>query len=181
MSEYNVHYNKSAVSMEYDAKRGIKSYFYNFKHDPRDAKYETFMDFDTWLPLYNGDPDNWHYVDFFYGARLPFYTDEEGMCHFVKFISRRDYNKMKKVFDKKKSSMEQEVNLQEQIELSTIIRKRALKRSKEALDRQKKAEQELQELTEQMVNIGIQSTLKIPEERRIWGETLKPRSWEETI
>ena len=110
-----------------------------------------------------------------------FYVDEAGMCHFVKFISRRDYNKMKKVFNKKKTSMEQEVNLQEQIELSTIIRKRALNRSKEALDRQKKAEQELKELTEQMVNIGIQSTLKIPEERRIWGETLKPRSWEETI
>lgn len=181
MSEYSIHYNKPVVSMASDSKRGIKHYFYDFKDDPQDAKYETFMDFDTWLPLYNGDPDNWHYVDFSSGARLPFYTDEAGMCHFVKFISRRDYNKMKRVFNKKKSSMEQEANLQEQIELSTIIRKRALKRSKEALDRQKKAEQELQELAEQMINVGTQSALKFLEESRNRGEALEPRHWEETI
>lgn len=180
MSEYYEHYNISSVNMWADISRGIKQYFYTFKSDPQDAKYETFMDFDTWFSFYNGDPQNWHYVQ--QGcAILPFYTDEKGMCHFVKFISRRDYYKMKRVLNKKKTFMEQEANLQEQIELSTIIRKRALKRSKEALERQKKAEQELQELTEQMVNIGIQSTLKIPEERRLWGETLKPRSWEETI
>lgn len=159
LEEYNIHYNKSVISMEADLERGIKSYFYAFNSYSEDAKYETFMDFDTWLPFYNGDPDNWHYVDL-HGAMLPFYVDEKGMCHFVKFTSRRDYHKMKKVFNKKNFSMEEEANLQEQIELSTIIRKRALQRSKEALDRQKKAEEELRNLTEQMCAVGVQSALK---------------------
>lgn len=180
MGEYYNHYNMTGVSMAADRNRRIGSYFYAFRTDPEDAKYETYMDFKTWLPLYNGDPLNWHYVDKG-GAWLPFYVDENRMCHFIKFTSQRDYYKMKKVFKEKKTSMEEEANLQEQLELSTIIRKRALERSREALNRQKKAEQELQELAEQMVNVGTQSTLKIPEERRLWGEELKPRSWEETI
>lgn len=180
LSEYDIHYNKSSISMDDDPKRGIKRYFYIFKSDPRDAKYETFMDFDTWLPFYNGDPDNWHYVDYC-GAMLPFYVDEKGMCHFIKFTSRRDYYKMKKVFNEKANSMEQEANLQEQIELSTIIRKRALKRSKEALERQRKAEEELRNLTEQMINVGTRSAFKVPEERRNWAELLEPGNWEETI
>lgn len=166
--EYSTHYEISSVDMDFDPIRGTKHYFYAFKSYSEDAKYETFMDFDTWLPFYNGDPDNWHYVDQC-GAMLPFYVDEKGMCHFVKFTSRRDYYKMKKVFNKKKSSMEEEANLQEQIELSTIIRKRALQRSKEALDRQKKAEEELRNLTEQMCAVRVQSALKTPEERRAWS------------
>jgi hypothetical protein len=77
--------------------------------------------------------------------------------------------------------MKEEANLQEQIELSTIIRKRALKRSKEALDKQKKAEEELRNLTEQMINVGTRSTLKVPEEKRNWVEPIEKKIWEITI
>lgn len=183
--EYNTHYEISSVDMDADPERKTKCYFYAFKTDPRDAKYETFMDFDTWLPFYNGDPDNWHYVNHC-GAMLPFYVDEKGMCHFIKFTSRRDYYKMKKVFNEKAKSMKEEANLQEQIELSTIIRKRALKRSKEALEKQKKAEEELRNLTEQMRKdismYGNRSLYNDCTVKRISdNKTLKPRTWEETI
>lgn len=113
-----------------------KNYNYNLKEHP---EYETFLSFDTWKILYNGDRENWNYVrwclrsrhgafDDDYWVWLPFYVDKHNKFHFIKFLSRRDYRKYRRFIRKIQKEGEDFENLKEQQELATLVRERANER-----------------------------------------------------
>lgn len=124
----------------------------------RYPELETFMDFDTWLTFYNADPDNWYCNTKWY---IPYYHGSDELCHCIKFASRRDFRKFKRWYKKHLVDKDNEQNLKEQSALALMVRKAAAKRTEEAIQKQKQADDELQEIKDRIAAITNGSLYRV--------------------
>ena len=122
--------------------------YYNLRDHP---EFETFMDFKTWLTMYNADISNWWMIDDDHRSEcipylIPYYRDADGKCHFIKFTNAREYRKFKRWLRRHEREHDDYQNIKEQTELATIIRKRATEKARQAQQELEKNEQNMRDI-----------------------------------
>lgn len=146
---FSKHIEKKIFNLTYKGTH----YYINLIDFPQ---YETFVNFDTWKSMYRADKENWQiFEDQAFAENkkiiIPFYSDPKKKLHFIKFLTRRDYRKFRRFWNKEITNGETYENLKEQEELVTIIRERANQNLKEALKKQTKAEEKVRQQAEKML------------------------------
>lgn len=141
MLKYSVHRDKKEFSFHGSQFRNLKQYNLNLNDNP---ELETFMDFPMFLKFYNADPENWAFGKTYYDSEKcyhPVYIDQDREAHVIKFSSRFSYRRFIRWRIKELKKHNDYENLQEQIQLSEMIRKRAMIKAKMASERVLQAQQ----------------------------------------
>lgn len=100
----------------------------------------TFLSFDQWVVLYNADKENWEdLINSYYTSwgsekqyHLPVYKISNHQFRYIKFLTAKDYRKYLNFINKVTRRGEDAINLQEILELTTIIKDRAEKATQQA-------------------------------------------------
>ena len=142
--------------LKYSAHRDNKEFFFDrslgdlpnrYLDLDKHSELETFMDFSMFLKLYNADPENWKICKSYYRADYnglcyhPVYIDKDYRVHVIKFSSRYNYRRFIRWRRREIRNHDDYENLQEQLQLSEMIRKRAMIKAKEASERVLQAQQ----------------------------------------
>ena len=168
MVTYRQHKNVYSVMTRFHYPDGAFGCEYLLRSHP---ELETFMDFGTWLTFYNADPDNWYCNT---KCFIPYYYGSDELCHCVKFASRRDFRKFKRWYKKHLIDKDSEQNLKEQSDLAFMVRKAAAKRTEEAIKKQKKADEELQEIVDGIARLANASYCTVATEYSSNGSSETP-------
>ena len=141
-------YKYKAHKDVYMLKTDFRCSYYHLKSHP---ELETFMDFKTWLTMYNADVSNWWMIDDDFRNTgipylIPYYHEIDGKCHFIKFTNAREYRKFKRWLRQHEKELDDYQNIKEQTELATIIRKKATEKVQQAQKELEKNEQNMKEI-----------------------------------
>ena len=142
MLKYSAHRDKKEFSFSGNRFRDLKRYNLDLNDNP---ELETFMDFSMFLKFYNADPENWVFGKSYYNVSdkcyHPIYIDQDRRAHVIKFSSRLNFWRFIRWRIKELKKHNDYENLQEQIQLSEMIRKRAMIKAKAASERVLQAQQ----------------------------------------